>query len=359
MGISYLIIITLVCLFAEGFCLVLSHINFAEKSVTRLKNILATLILLVLGVLTIFRGVNVGTDTKVYVGVFDALRDGVYLPEFKRWEIGFQWLNIFLSLFSRNPQTIIIATGFISYFLIGIYLARHVENKLLFVVLFYALLFSNYTNIIRQSIAGAILVFAYEQCKRGKHLKAILITLLAMLFHKATGVFILYIFLKRKKITNKVAMIIFLSILGISIFSASFFIDIFIKIAPQYQEYFVGERVGTGGLGTTMNLIIVLVMLSMYYIPRKKMGKSSEVLWLFLFCASITAMAYVMNNFLRAALVFYLPIMKECCSSFPQKKIDNAAVEFLGVLILLAFFVAIIVFRPEWNTLYPYEFYRN
>lgn len=359
MGISYLIIITLVCLLAEGLCLALSHINFAEKSIKRLKNLLAALILLVLGILTIFRSVNVGTDTKVYVGLFETLRDGIYLPEFSRWEIGFQWLNIFLSLFSRNPQTIIIATGFICYFLISIYLARHVENKLLFVVLFYALLFSNYTNIIRQSIAGSILVFAYEQCKKRRNLKAILLTLIAMLFHKGTGVFLIYILIKRKKITKKGALIVFLSILAISIFAASFFIDVFIKLAPQYEEYFVGERVGTGGLGTTMNLMIVAVLLFMYYIPRKKVEKDRGVLWLFLFCASITAMAYVMNNFLRAALVFYLPIMKECCSSLPEKKLDNSVIEFFGVLILLAFFIVIIIFRPEWNTLYPYEFYTN
>ena len=97
----------------------------------------------------------------------------------------------------------------------------------------------------------------------------------------------------------------------------------------------------------------------MYYLPRKGTLLDRRVLWLFVFCASFTALSYVMNNFTRVAYVFYLPIIKECCAYPSNESPKNKLVELLGTTVLLCVFVTIIVFRPEWNLLYPYFFYMN
>ena len=358
MGIEYLIILTLMCLFFEINCLVVVDGGYSKKSVSKINKAFAILVLLILGILTAFRDVSVGTDTKIYVGIFDSVCDGIYKEEFFRWEIGYQWLNIALAKITDNPQAIIITTSVICYFLIGKYMLKYIDNKLLFVVLFFSLLFSNFTNIIRQAIASSILIFAYEFSNQNKKLKAILLTFLAMAFHTTSVIFLVYIFIKNIKLTEKLTMIVFFSMMGISILAENVLIDLFIKVFPLYEHYFIGERVGTGGLGTTLNLIILAVLFVMYYIPRKNTKIDHQVLWMFLLCASITAMSYVMNNFSRAATILYLPIIKECCMFFPKEK-KNTAVEFVGVLALLAIFIIIIIFRPEWNTLYPYGFYSS
>ena len=357
MGIWYLFAISLLCLSME-FCYgCLVERENSIRSVSKLNKRFAFVIFFILAFLTMFRDVRVGNDTDVYVWVFTNVCNGIKEGEFLRFEFGYQQLNLLLAVFFQKPQAILIATALICYGLVGLHMIKYVDNKLLYIIVFYCLLFSHYTNIIRQAIALCILIFAYEYCCRRKYWATVLLTLLAMSFHYAAIVFLAYVILKNVKLTKKSAFFLFFIAVVFSLFADRFLLKWFIKIVPSYAYYLTGERVGTGQLGTTLNLLIVVILFLLYYLPRKKQKIPNEILWLFLLCGGITALSYIMNNFTRAAYVFYLPIIKECCTYPPVYKKKNGLIEVLIVGGLLLIFTLIIIFRPGWNNLYPYSFY--
>ena len=357
MGIWYLFAISFLCLSMDYCCGYLAERHNSIKSVAKLNERFAMVVFIILATLTMFRDVHIGNDTDVYIWVYSNVCNGIKQGEFLRFEFGYQQLNILLSVFFKNPQAILIATGFICYVLIGLHMIKHVDNKLLYVVLFYTLLFSHYTNIIRQAIALSILIFAYEYCCKKKYVITVVLTLVAMLFHYAAIVFLAYVALKKVKLTPKSASFLFLMAVIFSLFADRFLLKWFIKLIPSYEYYLTGERVGTGQLGTVLNLLIVLVLFLLYYLPRKQHKISNEILWLFLLCGGLTALSFIMNNFTRVAYVFYLPIIKECCAYPTVYKKKNGIIELVAMGVLITIFTLILIFRPEWNFLYPYSFY--
>lgn len=151
--------------------------------------------------LVAFRDSSVGTDIGNYLTKFTLIRNhswGYVLTHFytERVEIGFALLNKFLGLFTRQPQTIIVASAALFCAGSARFIYRYLDNSLTAVILFTCCGLYMYSfNITRQMIAVALLVNAWGLLTEKKYRLSLTLFAVSMLFHVMSFVFVLvYIF---------------------------------------------------------------------------------------------------------------------------------------------------------------------
>lgn len=163
----------------------------------RLSSILWFTIFLIL---LLFGGLRygVGTDFFSYTELFEQVsyQPAAYLfhtSRFSYMEWGYIFLNVVVSLLSKNPQAIMLVTSGIIAILF-LYRIRKSSPFYPFSLYLFFTYFIWAFNGIRQGIAMAIAFFAYEYAKQKKWIKCAVLILTAALFHKTVLImFLLYL----------------------------------------------------------------------------------------------------------------------------------------------------------------------
>ncbi len=188
-------------------------------------------------------------------------------------EVGFNLFMWLLSRISSNPQLLILTT---SAFIVGSvmrFIYKNSQNVFLSVILFLCLgLFSFSMNGMRQALAMAICLWAYEFAKRDKFWRFLLIVLVAMFFHKTAIVFFVVYFVKFFKFDAK-SIILFLVILAIFVA----LIPVIVKYLDEVYDknYSEGESRDSGGIAQIGIYVVVLVLAIIFNNAlRKKEGKN-------------------------------------------------------------------------------------
>lgn len=314
--------------------------------------------LLVLWALTAFRSPEIGTDTETYIRMFLHNADGVSV--LNRTEIGWQVLNYLIYCISESPYFFIFAISTILYLLIGIYMYRYSENIIFSICLFYVGIFSYFTNILRQSLAMCIILFAYQAIRLSKNKKTIMLILLATIFHKTAIVAFLLFAKKILNVKKRYFVIIIISIIGLGISGA--LIKVLPAIIPyRYIGYFASKRVGTGYMAITFGLIKnICIYLFVEYLDKKKLYVNKVLLCVLKLSIIFNSLAYVMNLFSRVAIYFSIIVLFELSNILNKKYIKNCNwIIFAIVFSLMLEMLIILMFRPEWNHLYPYSTFLN
>ena len=263
--------------------------NFANKLNKQIKisdKILFLIIIFTLFLLSAFRHPKIGSDTETYTKIFEFII-GNGRVVFNSYEVGFQSFCLFLSIFSNDPQILLIGSSLFCYLLIGIYIEKYVEDKTFAICLVFAVLFGQIINIIRQMMAMVILLWAYKALENKKVLFSFLLTFLAFLFHTSGISFLLVIIASYIKFNKKIFVYILLLVL-ILIFSGEFLTNILKKIFYMYANYFNDDRIKTGILATLLAIIRFGIVLSIYIQTRKESNNIHN--WIF----AITLFFYVL-----------------------------------------------------------------
>ncbi len=306
--------------------------------------------------LTAFRGDSIGNDTRPYIGYYKVIANGGINPNFDI-ELGYQYFCLFLSKISPDPLFLLIVCATICYSICGIYIYKHSDNILFSVILLFCVAFSFFASGIRQAIAMCIVLIAYSKIRDGKKILPIILILLASLFH--ISALMAFLWFAHKFIPKNPKIIIPFGLI-IALLAASGSINSFLaNILEEYQSYFESVNAGTGWLGIFYYALRALVFYIFAYIAYKKdndtysLTTANTVLLLFTVC-----LGFAVNLFNRASLYFLLPTVVDLPNLFNSGKIKSRDIWMLGAgVVMLAYFVVTLIVRPEWNNLYPYEFY--
>ena len=228
-------------------------------------------VMFVLWFLTAFRSSEIGNDTKNYIGYFNFF--GTYgINSDSIIEIGYQIFNILVSKISSNPQAILIATATVCYIGLGIYVYKYSDNLVFSTVLLFPIVFSTFTNILRQSIAMVIILYAYQALKKNRIILSLVLIILASTFHTSTLIVILL--LLYKIIPKKPIIILPLAVIFILLSITGFMDDVFSSILPFYAGYYENEGLTDGWIGMTYyclrNLVFYLLVYFSYRSNTKK-----------------------------------------------------------------------------------------
>ena len=367
------------------YCLVVYIISssvfiyvFDKKRIALLIYIIFTVGLL--GFLSMFRSVHVGNDTGVYVNLFYKILGSPDLSMYTwRYEIGYLYLNKLLSFISDNHQILFIVTSLYIYFVIGWFIYKHSNMVWLSVFLFFTLgYFDLSMSGIRQMLAIVTILISYQFIVEDKPVKFIIATIIASLFHNTAIIFLTAYPLSRYKLNKRLVLMVIVIFLIIFI-AFEPVLKLIFNVFPRYSYYldstYIDNKVRLGVIAELLILIVTLIAcenfnknpvsnnrigetIKIKNISSKKDEKEIQSVFLLIAC-SIMFLALRANIFNRIAKYFNFFLILYLPNSISKISDKNLKV-FIIICVIFLFFTystSVQIFRPEWQSTYPYTFF--
>ena len=311
-------------------------------------------IILALCLVTGLRNYSIGNDTTNYVYYFDEFRNGISANH--RIEIGYQLFCFLVGKITSNPHVFLLIYSVICYSALGIYVYNTSKNIPLSLCFLFCFFFTIYTNILRQGLALVFVLYGHWALQKNKNIIALILIVLAGFIHSSAFVcllILLYRFFSKKMFVS--LTVVFLS----TILSFCGVFNTFIgNIFPQYAEYFGSQYEKSGVLAVSVYFIVSLFLLYLSFKHYSRIGGRLGKLAIFsAFLLSLSySLGFSLNLFTRVADYFLFIVAGNVINSLETYK-NKKAIYLCASLIMIAYFFAIILLRPEWNNLYPYKFF--
>lgn len=329
--------------------------NHNVYSNTGISLLIAFITLIVICLITGFRAETIGNDTENYVFYFKQICE-IGVTDTLVLEKGFQYFCLIIGLFTQDPHIFLIVVSVLCYGVLGKMIWKHSCNIGFSIILLFALYFSTYANILRQGIAMAIVLVAYFYLKENKLKRAILLIVFASLFHITALVALVLILYKF--IPTNLKIVLPITFIFVVAGLTGTLVNVIKLFAFGYEGYFDSSRIGNGWLATTWNMIrnITFLLISSKVCrneTEKSLPLSSMVVLVW-----ITSLGYSLDIFNRLSSYFLLISVIEIPNMLSSHYFKRRNLwMFVISIALIAFFVVSLIFRPEWNRIYPYYFW--
>jgi hypothetical protein len=218
------------------------------------------------------RSEDVGIDTSAYHGIFNSLetRRDPFVSEYL--EPIYVWLNRLIISLGGNADHLIALTGLVVVLSITIFFFKYSPSAMLSwaILLGYGTFFS-YHNVMRQSVALAILLFTLPLILNRRFILFCIFIVIAMGFHYSAIVFFLMYYLYNARPGVNVLILAWLISILFVLKSSLFFnlLSFFSFLIPgQYAGYLSNPDIVTfGGQGIGLRLIFIqfLFFFILYY----------------------------------------------------------------------------------------------
>ena len=352
---------------------------FMPSDTDKSKRVFAIASCLLLCFFAAFRDISVGRDTALFADVFLKLEGRTLIDalRFSSWvEPGFRLLAWVISLFTDDPQWLVIVTSVIIHLSVSLFIYRNVKNIYLgFFFYMTMMLYPSYLCIMRQALAIAVLLFAYEALKRRRHVRFFLLVLLAASFHTSAILFLVAPLLCLLPVNRKTMRFLlpFTALLAIcSIFFTPHAVALFQRLFPRYADY---EATTFDALYFYFAVFFVITAYGIwrfYYAkdppPSTKNGRFDEHGFLTLMMLIGVVVAAMMTRFGQIQRIFFyfevfyiiwLPEALPAAYYHRERRHLAVPLETLGVcLCCVAYFLVILFTRSAlWYDALPYSFF--
>lgn len=318
-------------------------------------------------VIAALRKYTVGADTfQFYRDFLNIVKDSSWNYTNFRYEAGFYYLCKVLGLLSRDAQILIVVTSVFINFSVYKFIKKNSSDLFLSTILYIiTLVFFSNMNIMRQALALAILLFAFELLKEKKYVKYVIVVLIASLFH--TVAFASLLLLVFAMLPNR-KLVYFIEILA-AILSFVFYKQLFnvLTFGLGYSGYATSQYGVSNYLGAILSALETFtIVVALFLISYSKKAKDNSNKMKLLTIATIlyTWFGFLvirMNIFNRISGLFgvYNIVLIPCLL---EKMKDNNKNNYVimknsTVVVYLTSFFIISVLRPEWHGVIPYQFF--
>ncbi len=321
--------------------------------------------LVFLMVLAALRGSTVGNDTEEYIDLFRTIQYDSYAE--LRYEIGYIWLNRLLVLIWDNPQIIIIVSSIFIFYSYGRFICKYSNMPWLSLFIFFTFGFYGFAvSGIRQSLAIAILLFSYKFIIERKFIKYLVLVVTACLFHGSALLFLPAYLTNRMQLSRQNILMIFLFGLILMI-GLSGVTNIVFQYFNSYESYANGIYGGDVRIASVFYVIVSLLIILLSYRTLKRSNSrnteaykiNGNITLLVCIAAALYIISLKLNIFDRVAMyynVFAIIVLPNSISRIKSVNIRQLVI----ITVILFFFLynaAVILFRPEWNSVFPYSFF--
>lgn len=328
--------------------------------------------------MTMFHSENIGNDTRAYTDLFEDVKEMTLKMALSngRFEKGYMLFTYVLTRLFSSRQCVLIAEGAIVYLSLSRWLNKWCKAPGLFVCLIVEMLeIDGWMSAARQSLAVAVLLFAYDALVEKKLLRFFILVILAAQFHAVAYVFLLawpmlwwvdeY---RRNSLEKKwqFEKLMAVCVVGIALLTWPM-INLLLKIFPKYQYYMSGVYMdGQARLAIILKIIAyALMLLAPRWIKNQNRGTRQSVVELSLYRMALINIvilvaanqATILTRFSGIFSVYAVAEFSEQASKLKRGK--NRKIVTVAALILFALYgVIITIYRtPEWQTTYPFEWW--
>jgi hypothetical protein len=348
------------------------------------KKIYIFLLVFPLFILAAFRAPSVGNDTlNYYKSYLTVSQEAFFSPTQSRMEIGYIYYMRIIALLGFGYLGFQIITSAILLFSISRFIYKYSTNiAFSFFIFMTTRMFFGIMNISRQYLAIAVLLFSIECIRNKKLFKFSLFVLIAASIHFTAIFFFTAYFIANSKLNEKRSILLIMT----GIFCGLLFdriVLIFVSVTGRYSGYLEGRYFNfEGNIAIYINLLINLIFFSVafftkYWISREhtkpidQISTSNkanirlpyETIWYTLCLLTLIVSIVGLNATILSRIgmyfsVFFLVFIPSVIRSIKSKEIRT--IISLGIVVgLFASFVVVMVYRPHWNTVFPYQWYWN
>ncbi|MFU0811281.1 MAG: EpsG family protein [Atopobium sp.] len=306
---------------------------------------------------------NIGPDYMLYVRIFDSIGATGSFYSVKSLEPGYTFLNRLVLFFNGNQQALFFVVAWLIATMFFLGALRLSENYTLSVALFFAMgFYCDSLNGLRQYIAASITFFALSYLADGRRLKAVILCLIAMLFHQSALVMVIVcLFADKVRITSWKAI----CITAVLIVSGNYLYSLITNLLSFTRyAYYLGsiEYVVNPTLGATLltSILTVAAIATGAYRPSAKDDIRHRVLTNMNMLALVSA---ILSFFIPLALrmqYYFVPI-EIVFLPYLLSFVKNRDARFLLGAVLFVLFLCMnvigMVFNG-WYGAYPYQMVR-
>ena len=319
-------------------------------------------------ILAAIRADCVGVDTPQYTTFYQILVSIKEFPIFSnyRYEYGFTFLCWLLTRISASPQLLLIVTSIFINVVIAKFIYKNSKNPYLSTILYLICnYYFQYMNIMRQALAIAFVLLGYNELKEKKYIKYILLTLIGCSFHFSAILSFLFIPLERIKLSRKIIVFTLISIILAFAFGNDFFAFL-ATISPRLYGYLGSEYDVTNYFGALILMLVQLVILLTGVILIKK-NKDTNILYegnligiiaIATIFSTLTIKVSIFNRFTPYFSIFNIIWLSNIIYIEKNSK-KRLLLIVLVVTLFTCYWLIIMILRPEWYGVVPYELYKN
>lgn len=328
------------------------------------KRLFLVIVFIVLIVLAGVRSKNVGKDTLQYYRAYDRIQYlDMSIEDFseERYEIGFTALCKILNLISTNPQLLILVTSIFINLSVARFIYKNSDNVFFSTILYIILNFYfSYMNIMRQAIAVAFLLFAFEEAKKQKNIRALILIAIATTFHASAILGLCYILLRKFEYKDKYNIVL----IPLLIITFAFGRNILVLLAnnlPRLAVYLGSEYDTSNYFGALINFGIYLIILMFgnnILKHKKNISKDDKIFFMKkmliinLIFSVLTIRVNIFDRFMPFFSIFEI-IWLPNILALMKKNRNLYTISFF--MLFASYWIVIMLYRPEWYGVIPYQ----
>lgn len=338
----------------------IQHVGIKGIEYEKKNSFALGLFFLLLTMLVMLRHESIGSDTRNYIFYFEEFSKKSWAAVGKTdLEVGYGYLNIVISLISKEPQVFLATVAVITSLMIYPTYKRLCLDASLTIVLFctmstFVMMFSG----IRQMLAIGIGFIAYEFTRNKKLVPFILAVLVAIFFHTSAFMLVFMYPLYHAKITKKWLLAIIPALAVVFVFNQPIF-TFLTAIIAQYTKY-EGDISSTGAY--TMLILFVLFAVFAFLIPEEsRTDKETIGLRNFLLLSVVIQMFAPLHNLamrMNYYYIIFIPLLLPkiiACKSERWKQVAVWGRHIMVVFFFLYFFIS--ASSGSNLNVFPYHFF--
>lgn len=219
------------------------------------------------------RSSEVGTDTAYYVNVYDNFLNSEYYSFlFTHFELGFRFLFFILKEIGADAQVLLGIVSAVTMFCFAIFIYNNSKDIRMSTFLFACMFYPNSFNILRQYMAISIAINSYYFVKKEQYGKAILLIILASMFHTTAILMVVPLLLRMVKNWDLIRKLIILSSFMFFLFGNKIVGTLLPLLGKEY--YLQGFEVNRLIRMTTILTMIFAIIL--WYFSKKMKNSSNN-----------------------------------------------------------------------------------
>lgn len=363
-------------LLAVYFILSLTRINIKTM---RGKKLFVFLLLLPMFIVSAFRGISIGTDTASYYRVYNNISynityNGLSLISAvrnSRMEPAYVLINYLLGKMGCSYFVMQILLNIFFYVSLGHFIYKYSKQPAFSCFIFYASLSAfSVMNVVRMWLAVAVLINSVEYIKKHDLIRFALIVFIAGMFHYSAFLFTIVYPMSTVKLSMR--QVLFILVLAIVFWRTAVPLFTFVtSTVGLYGSYINDERFFEfGNLATRLDLLVNISFFAVIAsVSRNRSRESNDMAgdaflneFIFLTMLLTLAISVVgLSNNIMGRIVHYFSIFMIVGIPDAVERIKLASNRRITRLLihlgLLAEFVVIMIFRPDWPRILPYNFF--
>ncbi len=294
---------------------------------------------------------QVGTDYSTYDYIFTYIRNHTWREVLEaniKWEIGFKVLVKILAALGNNSfifGVLSFSTLYITIMALKYYKKCDLSLSYTAYLFFY---FWGALNIVRQSLALAIVFYAYHYIFENNKKKYFLYVILAYLIH-TSAIITLPIYLmwnhKKNKVISVKLQILILSIFVIGTIMWRPILQIILESGWKFANKFTYLLNNNNGMNRDIFVkLIMLAIFLVWYQRYKRIDKCNELfIFLFIFNCIIGFTGYQITFFKRIGLYFEVPgiVLIGEVPYFFNANGSRTIIKFITTIMLCLYFVLV------------------